>query len=229
MTDTHTIEKKGSSLFKTGEKILKMAWYRRKTRKKMERVFSRRPDPFHYESSPYERHRLEALLQSAQPGKELFDWGLEVGCAEGSLTHALAGQCRHLVAVDISPTAIQRARARCPATVLFIESEFFSFLPQRTGAGTFDLVVFGDVLYYLDKPASRDEFLALFPRVKSWLSPKARVILAHGFTSEKEYRHRLGFREKFEEAGLHLDRETILKDPSKPLVSCLLSVLSNPL
>src|SRR6185369_6984933 len=86
-------------------------WHRRKTRAKMQRVFSRGQDPFHYDSgSPYEKERL-AAMEAALDGRK-FDDALEIGCAEGSFSERLAKAAARLTAVDISAVALERAQKR---------------------------------------------------------------------------------------------------------------------
>lgn len=201
---------------------LGLLWQRWKTRRKMERVFGRKADPFGYESSPYEAARLKAMDEAAGPGP--FRAVLEAGCAEGHFTERLAARAARVTAVDLSPKALERARARLSGKAVdFVEADLRDFAP----AGAFDLVVFGDVLYYLDKPGARGAFEEFFPRAAAWLAPGGRLLLAHGFAGPEELAHRRGFRERFEKAGLRLVSETILDGgPSAGGVSCLLSRLS---
>jgi chemotaxis methyl-accepting protein methylase len=95
----------------------------------------------------------------------------------------------------------------------------------RPGPGAaYDAIVLGDVLYYLDRPGVGPEFEALFPRIASWLKPGGRLLLAHGFSSDKERAHRRSFRERFERAGLRLVSEAV-PDADRGGVRCLLSAL----
>ena len=63
---------------------LRLWWHRRKVRRKMDRVFSRREDPFGYRSLPYETARL-AAMEKALGGRRARR-ALEAGCAEGDFT-----------------------------------------------------------------------------------------------------------------------------------------------
>lgn len=201
-------------------------WLRRLAdRRKMERVFSRRPDPFAYETSPYETARFKAMAGCL--GGRRYGAALEVGCAEGAFTAVLAERAGRVTAIDISPAALGRARARLRGRpVRFVESDARDWSP---GPGErFDLIVLGDVLYYLDKPLVRGEFEALFGRVRSWLAPGGRLILAHAFASVEERTHRRGFRERFERLGLRLQSENALVGGEiSGGVSCLISVMED--
>jgi SAM-dependent methyltransferase len=184
----------------------------------MNRQFSRREDPFSYAATPYEAARLAAM--DAALGGGPLGAVLEVGCAEGHFTGKLALRASRVTALDISAVALARARKRAPEAV-FIEADLLTWEP---GADRFEAVVLGDILYYLDRPGVGAEFAALFSRIASWLEPGGRLLLAHGFSSDKELAHRRSFRERFEAAGLRLVAETI-PDADRGGVRCLLSTL----
>jgi O-antigen/teichoic acid export membrane protein/SAM-dependent methyltransferase len=80
----------------------------------LQEQFHRRADPWDHEVNPLERnrHRLEIDMLDAVGGGKRFEKALEVGCAEGLFTEKLEERCESLLAVDISPVALGRARAR---------------------------------------------------------------------------------------------------------------------
>ena len=202
---------------------LKLWWHRRKTRGKMERVFSRGEDPFGYRRSSYETARLKAM--EAALGERRYGQALEVGCAEGDFTEKLLAASERVTAVDISPTAIGRLQKRLGKGALeLVVSDLRDWAPPA--GRTFDLIVLGDVLYYLDKPLVREHFEAVFPKLASWLAPGGRLVLAHGFAGPEELAHRQGFRQRFERQGLKLISEAVVAEGlSAGPVSCLLDVL----
>ncbi len=203
-------------------KSLRVWWHGFNTRRKMDRVFSRGEDPYHYADSPYERARLDAMQASLGP----CALALEVGCAEGLFTERLATLAEAVVAVDISSVALERARKRCPKAT-FAEADLRRWSPQ--GGASFDAIVLGDVLYYLDKPLVQDEFHATFPRVAGWLKSGGTLLLAHGFAGPQERAHREGFRKRFESEGLALVSERVVGDGEPDgKVCCLLSLLRKP-
>ena len=72
---------------------------------------------------------------------------LDVGCGNGGLARLIVGNPRiEYVGTDISSSAIARAREAAPAGT-FIEGSA-AYPPER--AGTFDIIVFNEILYYLD-------------------------------------------------------------------------------
>lgn len=203
---------------------LLLLWHKAKVRRKMNRVFSRGQDPYGYASAPYEGARLKAMEQAL--GARRYGHAVEIGCAEGFFTQALAERAERVEAVDVSPVALERARRRLEgrANVSFHEADARDW----AAATTADLVVLGDVLYYLDKPLVAAEFQAVLARIRGWLAPGGRLILAHGFAGPRELEHRRGFRRRFEELGLRLVSENVVGEGLAGPVSCLLSVLEAP-
>ncbi len=198
---------------------LRVFWQASKTRRKMNHQFRKSEDPFSYATTLYEIARLAAM-------DEVLGFGplgmvLEVGCAEGHFTAKLKNRSSRLIAVDISAVALARARLRVPSAV-FIEADLLSWQPGVEAS--FDVIIIGDVLYYLDRPGVGGEFAALFSRIASWLRPGGRLLLAHGYSGQTELAHRRSFRERFERAGLVLVTETSL-DVNRDGVRCLLSTL----
>lgn len=203
------------------------------TRRKMERVFGRRVDAFSYGSSPYERARQEAVAAAAaeRPARRV----LELGCGEGFLTERLASLGGHVTAVDISPTALARARQRLAAAgdrVAFVEANIRSWVPPSAG---FDLIVASDVLNYLGERhqglplVQEPEFLLWLERLAGWLAPGGRLLLAHGYVGPEERQGRVAYRTRLERLGLILEREWEAGAGLHPSGAvCLLSLLRRP-
>lgn len=111
-----------------------------------EALYKDQGDPWHFETSAYEAAKYDATL-AALPN-ERFASALEVGCANGVLTTRLGQRCDALLAVDVSDTALAAARARC-ADQPNVRVERRR-LPTEAPAGTFDLVLLSEVVYYWD-------------------------------------------------------------------------------
>ncbi len=204
---------------------LLLCWHRLQTRRKMERVFSRREDPYGYRELPYERARL-AAMGSAIEGRR-YRRALEVGCAEGAFTGRLARAAERVTALDVSRVALKRARRLvASARVEFVAADVRDWSPPP--GSRYDLIVLGDVLYYLDKPLVRGRFEKTLSRLAGWLAPGGRMLLAHGFAGKEERRHREGFRASLEEQGLRLVSESVAEGPSPGPVACLVSLLESP-
>jgi SAM-dependent methyltransferase len=113
-----------------------------------EALYAADEDPWGFATSPYERAKYDRTV--AALGDRRFGAALEVGCSIGVLTARLAARCDRLLAVDVAPTAVARARARL-AGVAGVTVERRG-LPDEMPAGPFDLIVASEVLYYWDAP-----------------------------------------------------------------------------
>jgi trans-aconitate methyltransferase len=101
-------------------------------------------DPWQFATSPYEAGRYAATLAALT--RATYRRGFEPGCSIGVLTQLLATRCDHLIATDLSETAVRLARQRCAglANVDIHHSHLAGELPP----GTFDLVIFSEIGYY---------------------------------------------------------------------------------
>jgi SAM-dependent methyltransferase len=106
-------------------------------------------DPWDFSSSAYELNRYAEIMRIL--GSRTFQSGFEPGCSIGVLTERLAHCCRNVFAMDISPTAVAMAQARCAhcANATIVEGA----LPEDLPSGTFDLIVFSEIGYYFERPA----------------------------------------------------------------------------
>jgi SAM-dependent methyltransferase len=143
-----------------------------------EQLYKNDPDPWKFETSDYERAKYAATI--AALGWERSQCALEVGCANGVLTRALAEHCQALLAIDVSPTALQQAKARC-ADLPHVTFRLAG-LPDDEVPGAFDLIVLSEVAYYWD---DRDAARAaeIFRRQHR---PGGRLLLVH-WLGETDY------------------------------------------
>jgi SAM-dependent methyltransferase len=111
-----------------------------------ERRYRGRWDPWHFRTSAYERGRYEATLRSL-PGNR-YAFAYEPGCSIGELTALLAPRCEQLLATDVSPTAVERARKRC-AVFPHVRIECRDVRDTALAAPP-DLIVLSEIGYYFD-------------------------------------------------------------------------------
>lgn len=129
------------------------------------------PDPWGYDSSPYERAKYAATLAACGPGP--FRRALELGASIGVLSALLAPRCAELLTVDFAPTAVAAARARLAAHP---QAEArLGALPEAVPGGVFDLVLASEILYYLEPPALE----ATLTRLHGALAPGGRLVAVH--------------------------------------------------
>lgn len=141
----------------------------------------RTEDPWAY-GSPYEQlkyRRTLGLLPDKPIGK-----AMELACSEGRFTELLAPRVGHLLAADISETALQRARQRCRAhgNVAWRRLDLFDE-PLPDGL---DLIVCSEVLYDL---ADRDALARVAQRLAAALAPGGHLLSAHAFVLKDELGH----------------------------------------
>lgn len=136
-----------------------------------EAKFRADPDPWNYRTSSFEAYKRRVLLHAC--GTRRFGRALELACANGETTRALARRCLRLLAVDGSPAAIEAARARTGDLPQVTLRE--AALPGQMPRGPFDLIVVSELLYYLDQ---RD-FSDLLGRIERSLAPGGRAVVLH--------------------------------------------------
>lgn len=114
-----------------------------------ETLYRQNPDPWNFATSPYERDKYAATLAALphRPIRRCF----EVGCSIGVLTRHLAARCDSLLGIDVADTALTQARHRC-ADLQNVTLDRMA-IPHEWPPGSFDLIVFSEVLYYLTDDA----------------------------------------------------------------------------
>lgn len=107
-----------------------------------EATYQRHDDPWGLATRWYES-RKRALLMASLP-RQRYRRVLEIGSSIGVITQALAERADHVLAVDISEAAVQRARARVGTRATVEVRDVTRDFPS----GEFDLVVLSEVGYY---------------------------------------------------------------------------------
>ena len=144
-----------------------------------EDIFAGDADPWDLASSPYESAKFDRTIAALSSRRAAC--ALEVGCAGGVLTERLSVICDHLVAIDVSPTALSRARQRLSErpNVRFETAAFPRDCPVLEGL---DLVVLSEVAYYW---SDADLDLAA-RRIAQVLVGGGRLLLVH-WTGDTDY------------------------------------------
>lgn len=142
-------------------------------------LYAANPDPWGFESSPYEAAKYAATL--AALGRPRYASAVEVGCSIGVLTAGLAPRCDALLGLDVADTALGRAAARCASQpqVSFARST----LPGAPPPGQFDLILFSEILYYFDVPGLRQVVAA----TRAMAAPGAEILLVHWLGPTPDY------------------------------------------
>lgn len=138
-----------------------------------EQIFRNQTDPWDSDN-PYQQSKFEKTLEILP--KHYFENVLEIGCAEGHFTSKLFRLTDALTAVDISPTAISRARQRddlqVPNNVRFMRLDFMhEFLTSY-----FDLVVCSELLYFV---VDQEDLSIVADRLSYSVMPRGYLLMAH--------------------------------------------------
>jgi SAM-dependent methyltransferase len=168
-------------------------------------LYRREVDPWQFESSEYERAKYAATLRALP--RQRYANALELACSIGVFTCMLADRTDALLAVDVSPEALERARRNCAehTNVRFEQRT----MPHEYPHGHFDLTTVCEVGFYLD-PA---DLIALREHVIVHSVAGAHIVLVHwtprvrghattteevheAFRAAPELRHLHGFSEQ---------------------------------
>lgn len=136
-----------------------------------EDFFQRHDDPWGLDSSWYEQRKRDILL-ACLPHRSA-PRALEIGCASGAITERLRERAEHVLAIDVSDTALARAAERLgddPRVTLRR-----AVLPAEWPDGEYDLVVLSEVGYYM----SASDFAGTLDRTVDALADGGVFIACH--------------------------------------------------
>jgi 2-polyprenyl-3-methyl-5-hydroxy-6-metoxy-1,4-benzoquinol methylase len=198
-------------------------------RDKLKRVFGRKADPYQYATSAYELTRFSRM--AALLGGRRFRSALEVGCAEGHFTRTLASLCGRVTALDLSESALRRARKLVDQPqVTWVQANARTWKPE----GSYDLMVMAEVLYYLPAPgkgpAYEKAFMLFLERLLARLEAGGLLLLAHGYGTAADLAVREDYGQRVARLGLRkLASERIGEQPhDKGVLYCLLELFEKP-
>jgi SAM-dependent methyltransferase len=127
-----------------------------------EEKYAAAADPWDFATSSYERYRYATILNAL--GRRRYHRAFEPGCSVGVLTEQLAVVCSRVEAMDISTTAVSRAKDRCRSLPNVVIKQ--GALPDQMPEGTFDLIVFSEIGYYFDRPTLVSLVRELYNRLR---------------------------------------------------------------
>ena len=136
-----------------------------------EALYRENSDPWNFAASGYERSRYAATLVALS--RTSYGTAFEPGCSVGELTAELATRCARVIATDIAPTAVARARHRCQnwPHVDIACADLSAGIPDSL----FDLVVFSEIGYYFELSDLR----TLVATIARQLQPGGEFIAVH--------------------------------------------------
>jgi SAM-dependent methyltransferase len=130
-------------------------------------------DRWEFETSGYEHRRYDHLIGVI--GDRRYSRALEIGCGAGAFSKRLIRLTDSLVALDISPTAIEAARASVPG-VDFRVANVMDF--DVRADGPWDLIVVTETVYYLGWLYSYFDVGWVFSEIYAAMAANGRLLLA---------------------------------------------------
>jgi SAM-dependent methyltransferase len=171
-------------------------------------------DPWDLESSEFEQRRY-ARLFAALAGRR-YGRVLEIGCGAGTFTRLLAPLADQLIALDISSTAIARAREvdTSPGHVDFRVANIMEYNPRAEGP--WDLIVMSETIYFLGWLYSFFDVTWVAAELFAATSREGRLLLANTI---RGYEDALllpwiihTYRDLFRNVGYQLESEEMFRD-----------------
>lgn len=144
-----------------------------------------------------------------------YERALEIGCGAGAFTRLLAPLARDLVALDIAPSAIERARAGgdALANVEFRAANIVDLDP--VAEGPWDVVVMSETIYCLGWLYSLFEVGWLAERLLEGMREDGRFLMANTYGRPSDHLLRPWlidtYRDLFTNVGYTLEREEVLR------------------
>jgi len=183
----------------------------RRSRQFFERIW-RQGDFWKLESSEFEQEKYRRLVELL--GRRSYARVLEIGCGAGAFTELLAGHAERVVAIDVSSTAIGRARRERAhvANVEFRTADAMEF--ELDGTPSWDLIVLGETIYYLGWLHSFFDVAWLAVRIFDATSPGGCFLMANTMCSSGDYLLRpwviRTYHDLFRHVGYSVEREETL-------------------
>jgi SAM-dependent methyltransferase len=136
----------------------------------------KRGDFWEFETADYERLRFARTIETLQGAR--FPRGLELGCGAGYFTRLLAPHVDRLVAYDISPSAIARARATPGGEGIDFRTGNAMDYAWRAD-GPWDLIVMNDTICYLGWLYSFFDIAWFASEIHEAIRPGGRFLMAN--------------------------------------------------
>ncbi len=145
----------------------------------------KRGDFWELEGSEFEHAKYARQLALVE--RRRYTRVLEIGCGAGCFTRQLAPLADRVIALDIAPTAIARARdAECePGNVEFRVANVME--SDLESEGLWDLIVMSETIYYLGWLHSFFDVACLAARLFGATKPGGWLLTANSFGGGEDY------------------------------------------
>jgi SAM-dependent methyltransferase len=134
-------------------------------------MYLAKDDPWDLATKWHDQRKYAVTVASLP--RERYRSAYEPGCSVGLLTRMLAPRCDRLLAVDCVDSAVEQTRAEVRDFPHVVAER--AMLPAGLPDATFDLIVIGDLLYYL----SAADLDALLDGLVQRLEPGGDIVSVH--------------------------------------------------
>jgi SAM-dependent methyltransferase len=191
-----------------------------------------RGDFWEFDTSEFERARWARSIEILDGAR--YPRALELGCGAGHFTRLLARLADHVVAFDIAPSAIARARAAEPGATP-IDYRVGNVMEYGWRAdGPWDLVVMNDTICYLGWLYPFFDVAWLASEIHAAIRPGGRLLMANSM--DAQYDKLLlpfvirTYRDLFLNVGCRLAREELFSGTKHDVrFDVLISLFEKPL
>jgi SAM-dependent methyltransferase len=184
-------------------------------------------DFWQVETSEFERNRYACQMNLL--GDRRYGRALEIGCGSGCFSRLLAGVADEVVALDVSPLAIERARSLSTGRerIAFRVANIMDYDP--VAEGPWGLIVMSETIYYLGWLYSFFDVAWLAVKLFEATQEGGRLLMANTCEGVEDYLMYPSiirtYRDLMLNVGYQLDAEDVLHGAKdgyelKVLVSC---------
>jgi SAM-dependent methyltransferase len=169
----------------------------------------RRGDYWALETSPFERDKYARQLERIADRR--YCNALEIGCGTGVFSRALAARADRVIALDVSPVAIEQARAGGDAggVIEYRVADVMDYHPDADGP--IDLIVLAETIYYLGWLYPFFDLGWTAARLFDATADNGRLLMTNTHGGLKSYLHRpwliQTYRDLFRNVGFRLESE----------------------
>jgi SAM-dependent methyltransferase len=169
----------------------------------------KRGDFWGLETSEFERAKYARQLALLEGRR--YAHALEIGCGGGAFTRELRRLANRIVALDIAPAAIERARSLGGTSNMidFRVANIMDYDPKAEGP--WDLIVLSETIYYLGWLYPFFDLGWVAAQLFDATNSDGRLLMANTFGIEEDYLLRpwliRTYRDLFINVGYHLEKE----------------------
>jgi len=172
-------------------------------------------DAWNFETSAFEHDRygfLARLIADRRYGR-----AVEIGCGSGCFTNRLRAIADHVLALDVSAGAIERARGQAtaagPGDVEFVVANAMEH--DFSAGGPWDLVVLAETIYSLGWLYPLFDLGMFALHLGESLAADGRLLLSNTYGAERDWLMRPflidTYRDLFVNAGFGIDAEAVFE------------------